>query len=281
MKGVVAVYYDGSNAKEQFVVPGFRWVVEVMQLAGCLPVRNSAVHLCLKNKVGKYLVLNDALLGFALKMLPQHDRVRTTLHLGSDMELQYYLRGHGVPIDTCPVDATGNIRTDILNTWFCKHRDKTRQASRTATDESKETCLTFKMDSLEDSDGWNDEELDLNTISSADPMNTTFLAPIGSETHADTSDKSQLSRIPIQPTDQDVLLGRGRKIQHHPGNNKFRAFLEDYSDEYDNAARNKRRKLCVHLRRVLAGRGIRFLEESKGVWVESDFQEAEKKIGQL
>jgi len=85
-----------------------------------------------------------------------------------------------------------------------------------------------------------------------------------------------------KPRRHDVILGRGRTIQSHPGNVYFRKFLKQYCDSYDEAPRNQRRKMASELTHAFSAKDIRFLEQTKnGEWIESTLENAENKIGQV
>lgn len=89
-----------------------------------------------------------------------------------------------------------------------------------------------------------------------------------------------LEPVIIQPT--DVLLGRGKGSQDHPGNIRFRKVLDGYSDVYDSAPRQERRQIARELCHMLTSDGMRFLKLSEeGLWVEErDLAAVEAKIGQ-
>ncbi|CAJ1969772.1 unnamed protein product [Cylindrotheca closterium] len=116
-KGIVGIYYDVTNAGENHEMPGLAALVTLMDVVASIPLRHSAVHICLK-PIRSSLVFSNTLLFYTLSQSPARTRVRTRIHYGTDMELQIALRSHGVPTQRCPIDVDGNIRWDILNTWF-------------------------------------------------------------------------------------------------------------------------------------------------------------------
>jgi hypothetical protein len=122
MKGLVGIYYDVAKPGEKFAMPGFNFMLTIMGFTASLPMRYSGAHACLKTGKGN-LALNNAILGIAMNGFPKYARVRMRLHYGSDVELQYELQGHGLPMRTCPADSNGNIRQDILNAWYFKQQE--------------------------------------------------------------------------------------------------------------------------------------------------------------
>ncbi|KAL3928743.1 MAG: hypothetical protein SGBAC_012518 [Bacillariaceae sp.] len=120
MKGVNAIYYDVAKLGEDVEMPGPIFLKAIIDMLMSLPFRASTAHHCLKKSWGN-LLLNDFILETVLKATPMYSQVRSRIHLGSDMEVQYQLQSHGIPIRHCPVDGNGNFRVDILNAWFYKH----------------------------------------------------------------------------------------------------------------------------------------------------------------
>ncbi|KAL3938466.1 MAG: hypothetical protein SGBAC_006622 [Bacillariaceae sp.] len=252
MKGVVGCYYDCTKPGEKVNVPDTNVLFALLEFGVTIPVRFSAMHYCIKtNPEG--LALNNFFLEWSAKALPRYSRARARLHYGSHMELQYELRIHGLPA-SFPVDTAGNIRKEMLNVWFHVHLAK----------EQGKANPYLAQDSSED------EEMDdlLNEQDSTMPQD---------------ADCTNSKSLVVQPTNRDIMLGRGRHIQNHPGNIHFREMLEAYRDLYDQTPRNQRRSVSAEVARRLKGRGIRFLEQTKdnGGWMESSFEKCESTIRQL
>ncbi|CAJ1937614.1 unnamed protein product [Cylindrotheca closterium] len=80
----------------------------------------------------------------------------------------------------------------------------------------------------------------------------------------------------------DILFGRGRLVQYHHGNVRFREFLDEHIEEYENLPRNQRRKASVGYTRELVSNGNRFLKENgNDGWIVCDFEEAVGKVLQF
>ncbi|CAJ1937920.1 unnamed protein product [Cylindrotheca closterium] len=126
---VVGIYYDMTKPGETFVSPGITFLLALMDAVASFPMRYSALHICLKPKNGS-LALSNTLLHYTLNLTSVHTRTRTRIHYGTDMELQYTLRRHGVPTESCPVDIDGNVRGNILNDWFQKHEAEIRRLNQ-------------------------------------------------------------------------------------------------------------------------------------------------------
>ncbi|CAJ1965947.1 unnamed protein product [Cylindrotheca closterium] len=255
-KGVTAIYYDvNSRPGEKVKKPGINFMMKVLGPLNSLPGRYTALHYCLL-KTKSSLALNSTVLRLSVNNIPGYVRVRSRLHLGSDMELQYLLKSHGIPIDTFPVDVNGNIRENILNKWFNKHQeaiDKDTPSANAQVPELNASACTFTK---QEGNVENGKAVPSNRASSA-------------------------SARTVQPLDTDILSGRGRKSQDHPGNVRFRDMLEEHSVEYDKAPRHERRRITTEFTRLLASQGIRFLDQiESGDWVECDFAEGRTKVSQ-
>mmetsp|Transcript_15016 Transcript_15016/g.36677 ORF Transcript_15016/g.36677 Transcript_15016/m.36677 type:complete len:508 (+) Transcript_15016:127-1650(+) len=270
MKGICFVYYDMTKQGEKYAMPGLNFMRTLTKVLMSFPLRYSAIHLCLNPERGD-LALTNSLFSYTMKQVSRYVGVRTRLQYGSDMEVQYALRSHGVPEKGFPVDADGNIRKDIMNEWFYRHKEeieaKKQHRKVLATHASLHQPVEYS------NLGHNAQESGLEPVVAA----TAGTDQIESETNRPPRKEGG-----INPSPQDVLLGRGWRVQNHEGNVRFRSFLEAYSDEYDTAARLRKRQIAGQLVNLLRGRGVRFLKQTDASeWIESSFEDAEKKVGQL
>ena len=88
------------------------------------------------------------------------------------------------------------------------------------------------------------------------------------------------------PNENDVLLGRGGKINNHPGNQQFRSIIEEYKERY-NFATSKATKALISrevINRIAAmnppGRFISRNDAGTGMWYEERKENALKKTSQ-
>ncbi len=84
--------------------------------------------------------------------------------------------------------------------------------------------------------------------------------------------------------DNDVMLGRGRGTNHHPGNKRFRAIVEEQKDQYNKASRIEKPVIAlavVHQVRALlpSGRFLK-LDKSTGKWFDVGDKKAREKTSQ-
>jgi hypothetical protein len=82
--------------------------------------------------------------------------------------------------------------------------------------------------------------------------------------------------------DSDVLSGRGRGTNEHPGNKFFRALILSYRDIYESATRSKKPLVSVDIVRDVRNRGGRFLRKDKkdGLFYEINDNAAREKASQ-
>ncbi|OEU23355.1 hypothetical protein FRACYDRAFT_233528 [Fragilariopsis cylindrus CCMP1102] len=77
------------------------------------PIRIAAVHFCLPNTPFFHLLRSVMTM-----TLPVSYRNRLKFHVGEGIELQYILKGFGIPTENLPITDTGNIKTTYLKQWL-------------------------------------------------------------------------------------------------------------------------------------------------------------------
>ena len=86
----------------------------------------------------------------------------------------------------------------------------------------------------------------------------------------------------IRPNTQDILLGRGKPIQEHPGNEAMRALVEEHKERYNQLPRDRRGLVANELiRQLQEERGARFLKRDEfysSGWIVASESEAYEKI---
>lgn len=258
MKGMTLI------PQKSYMLADFNYYREAAHFFKSLPLRVSSQHLCVKTsseKTGRDFLNDDGVLCFLLKCFPQHSRVRTRLHVGSSMEIQYTLRSHGIPADTFPLDADGIFRKDMMNMWIEKLQQETTNDVARADGPLEEMDMNFNRNEVRverDDDDDNDDD------------------------DSRSSSCQQQREAGIDPLQTDVLFGKGYRLQTHPGNIRFRDIVEQHREEYDGARRRGRKLIAMRLVQDVRNSGVRFLEMSTtGEWVESDQGEVIKKVSQI
>jgi len=84
-----------------------------------------------------------------------------------------------------------------------------------------------------------------------------------------------------EPTDKDVLMGRGGKSNHHPGNMRYRAEIDRFQERYKKTD-DKEEKTNISERLVLdvQSYGGNFLEKDNNGWYIIDSVVARRKVSQ-
>ena len=77
----------------------------------------------------------------------------------------------------------------------------------------------------------------------------------------------------------DVLLGRGKLIQEHTGNRRFRQIVENHREEYENTRALEKTLLASRIVEILKQSGGRFLKQYGTCWGEVDDDTARDKVG--
>ena len=84
-------------------------------------------------------------------------------------------------------------------------------------------------------------------------------------------------------SDQDVIMGRGGKANHHPGNVKFRDTIKANRSIYRSIfLKNIKTQMTMEILDMIKGDGVRFLDFDKasGRWFEVSDERARQKISQ-
>jgi hypothetical protein len=77
--------------------------------------------------------------------------------------------------------------------------------------------------------------------------------------------REQSKRIAV-PGSYDILLGRGKLIQEHTGNIRFRHLIEKNRGTYENATKNEKTFLATRIVEIVNHGGGRFLKEDPRGW---------------
>jgi hypothetical protein len=85
----------------------------------------------------------------------------------------------------------------------------------------------------------------------------------------------------VQPADVDILLGRGKPFQNHPGNQRMLVLVDKYRDRYQRAERKEKHDIVEEVMGIISGSGGRFLRrvDYENYWVEVGHSIAYRKVG--
>jgi hypothetical protein len=73
------------------------------------------------------------------------------------------------------------------------------------------------------------------------------------------------------PSRSDVLFGRGKPFQQHPGNLRLNMLVESMAEEYDSKRmRKEKTAFADEVAEEMKRTGVRFLHKVDGIWEEAD-----------
>lgn len=82
------------------------------------------------------------------------------------------------------------------------------------------------------------------------------------------------------PSSKDVLFGRGRPFQEHPGNVRFSLIIDSLQPRYEVARRSEKTVIAEEVVKKMKSRGGRFLRRLDGCWEEVSDIMAREKVSQ-
>lgn len=107
---------------------------------------------------------------------------------------------------------------------------------------------------------------------------------MGAETTATTETTTVSTTTLLEPNDNDVLSGRGGLTNHHPGNKKYRKWVEDHKEKYRQGTMNQKTTIAKQIIHMVKNQDPpgRFLKRDNrnNPWFELDDEKAEKKTKQ-
>ena len=200
--------------------------------------------------------------------------------------------GFGIPVSVLPFSHNGNPKVNHHASWMQMRRKadgglvKPLPAAGTIFAENKSSSsreIAPKTDKAEE-----DADIHPNTAVSSPSCEALVQMPSVCRSSSSTSMHESLA-----PTKYDVIIGRGKNIDAHPGNIQFRKVLrEKYMQEYEKASKFRKTELAERIIHDLTESNIRFLKmdgashgkgASDGIdtepWIEVDFSTIREKIG--
>ena len=108
-----------------------------------------------------------------------------------------------------------------------------------------------------------------NTLSSSSPTTTKSSQP-----QSQNGDNGR-----IIPNDLDVLLGRGRRPQSHPGNMRFHKVMEEFEEEYEMEDKFGKTVIAEVIVNRIKNEGGRFLRQDEVDWVVVSDSLARTRVG--
>ena len=117
-----------------------------------------------------------------------------------------------------------------------------------------------------------------NVSSMANAIASTFSGatnPIGASSAPNVGDS-------MEPDDEDVVFGKGRRIQELPGNVRYRQIIDSHLQRYNEASKFSKTEIAESIIRLIHESGGRFLKQATGAnaagWEEVDDLTIRKKV---
>lgn len=247
-RGMVFILYSlGTTFASRTQIHSLGRVLQV------LPVRAASFHACCDDAV------TIAAATIASLLIGVNNTMRVRCHSGSDLEVQYNLMTFGIPTNLLPVSKTGEVSVN----QHLKFLEERRHA------ESLEEYMEGGDDIF---DAFVDTE-DVNTVAG---MEADAMASLQTKepTRSDTSSEVVL------PSTVDVISGRGKGLQDHEGNLRYRAIVERYRHTYETTTeKGGKGKIIIAVVQEINASGGRFLkQDSKGRWIVLDDEQTEDKV---
>mmetsp|Transcript_10674 Transcript_10674/g.25291 ORF Transcript_10674/g.25291 Transcript_10674/m.25291 type:complete len:490 (+) Transcript_10674:246-1715(+) len=112
-KGIVVVIWPVSDVAIKHLKNKDSLIqTQKEQLKGT-PVRTCSYHFCVPDNP-----LFQVLRMIFTMSLEKRKRSRLKFHIGHPTELQYLVKGYGIPVDHIPLTETGNVKTQNLRVWM-------------------------------------------------------------------------------------------------------------------------------------------------------------------
>ncbi|CAJ1959509.1 unnamed protein product [Cylindrotheca closterium] len=89
------------------------------------------------------------------------------------------------------------------------------------------------------------------------------------------------TRTVMIPCSFDILVGKGKPFQEHPGNMELREWIRKHQTSYEVAQKYEKKNLVLQVIGMVKGRGGRFLKDVGGCWSEVEEDVARAKVGHL
>mmetsp|Transcript_16865 Transcript_16865/g.34691 ORF Transcript_16865/g.34691 Transcript_16865/m.34691 type:complete len:498 (+) Transcript_16865:167-1660(+) len=113
-KGITSIVWPGKKVPDGDTVQNVKFdrVMFLKRVYENLPIRTCSLHFCMPDtpfcRIMKPL--------FVLSM--SNLLIRMKWHVGENIELQYRVKGYGIPVELIPLTDTGNIKTAYLKQWM-------------------------------------------------------------------------------------------------------------------------------------------------------------------
>ena len=177
----------------------------------------------------------------------------------------------GIPTSVIPVQPDGSVDLTHHLQWIQNRRKL--EASRQRRQLPPSSTAANPLDATRMGGGGDEHATSQFSGYPTDPM-------------SDSSVGTSTSCNVFLPTSKDVLFGRGKPFQQHPGNIRLSLTLDSMRERYNGASRHEKTVLAMDIVKTFQTNGTRFLRRVSNdvdgiLWEEVNDSEAREKVSQL
>ena len=253
---VMAAVENEEDLKRGIVIvvvnmDGFSDRLEVWKnalLLSALPVRVNAVHMCLTSQRVSVLI---ALCTLALT---PYYRCRIRVHKGTLIECIYKMHSFGIASRSLPLKFQEGNTIDVtrLHQWI-KHRQNIENNHHRG--------------------------IEMEEVKSGREKERVAVSRSKQQQQGKHLKKSASLDDGSSPNERDVLFGRGKGCQNHPGNIRFRNLIDSERSSYEQARLLEKTMISERIVQLVHSQSGRFLKSAgKGTWIEVSDEVARDKI---
>ena len=161
-------------------------------------MRFSAIHICTPD-TPLHRLMRSAI---TMKLFSNQTRPRLRFHTGAPVELRYILDGFGIPTENIPISWTGTKKLTYFRQWLIVRRvleDHTTVVGERSSNNRKMTSSSQRNNYQH-------------------PQQHLIQTPAG---------EFSISDVVECPAVNDILFRQGTALRSHPGNVRFRSFIEN------------------------------------------------------
>ena len=172
------------------------------------------------------------------------------------------------PMDTGSSEDKNKTTEDLIK--------KLVKAEDTTTKSTEETDADADSSASKPSDATETKKEDAGVKADANADDAMAIEPkselvaAAEEDAKNNKDQPAPCESAVRPNNRDVLFGRGKPFQNHPGNRKMLSYIDQYKRQYNESPRDQKRPIVEEIIGVLMSGGGRFLrrynEDVNSTW---------------
>jgi hypothetical protein len=207
--------------------------------------------------------------GVRLIAARSHHSMLLVLYLGSHMICQYALFSFGIRSDQWPMSFDGELKREKFLVWI-RDREVIEQAVVVPDQVLVTSSTVLSLLSY-------GAVMSLPIGVALGVTNNVIEDPLGGFS-LDKIVEEALYVLGVSPAPNDVLFGRGKTINDHPGNVILHRLAEERMHIYEMGSKWDKTVITSEIMAIIKEGGGRFLKTEGGSWVEVDDNVAREKV---